>query len=71
MQNIAINAIIIKSGLYLRSSHTEVYVRLNYSQNKKHLQGSATQQHCGLSNLECCASNIHYAEAYQQKCISS
>ena len=71
MQNTAINAIIIKSGLYLRSSHTEVYVRLNYSQNKKHLQGSATQQHCGLSNLECCASNIHYAEAYQQKCISS
>ena len=71
MQNTAINVIIIKSGLYLRSSHTEVYVRLNYSQNKKHLQGSATQQHCGLSNLECCASNTHYAEAYQQKCITS
>ena len=71
MQNIAINAIIIKSGLYLRSSHTEVYVRLNYSQNKKHLQGSATQQHCGLSNLECRASNTHNAEAYQQKRISS
>ena len=63
MQNTAINAIIIKSGLYLGSSHTEVYVRLNYSQNKNHLQGSATQQHCGLSNLECCVSNTHYAEA--------
>ena len=70
MQNTAINVIIIKSGLYLRSSHTEVYVRLNYSQNKKHLQGSATVD-CGLSNLECCASNTHYAETYQQKCISS
>ena len=38
LQNIAINVIIIKRLLHLRSSHTEVYVRLTITRIKNILK---------------------------------